>query len=89
MGNPFYPGGNQPPRNQNGFQTIPGLPNLNDAPPEVRGDIGQLFNWFASNLQGNPQQIMQNMFMGGLMDNTKFNQLSQMANFFRGMLGRR
>lgn len=84
MGNPFYPGGNQPPRNQNGF----GIPDLNNAPPEVRGNVFQLFNWFASNLQGNPQQIVNSMLSGGMMNNFQFNQLSQMANLFRGRLGR-
>lgn len=84
MGNPFYPGGNQPPRNQNGF----GIPDLNNAPPEVRGNMFQLFNWFASNLQGNPQQIVNSMLSGGMMNNFQFNQLSQMANLFRGKLGR-
>lgn len=78
MGNPFYPG------NQNGF----GIPDLNNAPPEVRGNMFQLFNWFASNLQGNPQQIVNSMLSGGMMNNFQFNQLSQMANLFRGKLGR-
>lgn len=82
MGNPFYPGNNQPQGNQNG------IPNLNDAPPEVRGNMVQLFNWFASNLQGNPQQIVNSMLSGGIMNNFQFNQLSQMANLFRGKLGR-
>ena len=84
MGNPFYPGNNQPPRNQNGF----GIPDLNNAPPEIRGNMFQLFNWFASNLQGNPQQIVNSMLSGGMMNNFQFNQLSQMANLFRGKLGR-
>ena len=35
MGNPFYPGNNQPQGNQNGF----GIPDLNNAPPEVRGSF--------------------------------------------------
>lgn len=89
MGNPFYPGGNQPPRNQNGIQTPIGIPNLNDAPPEARGNIVQLFNWFASNLQGDPQQIVNSMLTNGQMNNSLFGQLSQMANMFRGILGRR
>lgn len=83
MGNPFYPGNNQPVQNQNG------IPNLNDAPPEVRGNMVQLFNWFASNLRGDPQQIVNSMFANGQMNNSLFGQLSQMANMFRGMFGRR
>lgn len=83
MGNPFYPGNNQPQGNQNG------IPNLNDAPPEVRGNMVQLFNWFASNLHGDPQQIVNSMFANGQMNNSLFGQLSQMANMFRGMFGRR
>lgn len=84
MGNPFYPGNNQPVQNQNGF----GIPDLNNAPPEIRGNVFQLFNWFRSNLQGNPQQIVNNMLSGGMMNNAQFNQISQMANLFRGKLGR-
>lgn len=84
MGNPFYPGNNQPQGNQNGF----GIPDLNNAPPEVRGNVFQLFNWFRANLQGNPQQIVNSMLSGGMMNNFQFNQLSQMANLFRGKLGR-
>ena len=84
MGNPFYPRNDQPQGNQNGF----GIPDLNNAPPEVRGNMFQLFNWFRSNLQGNPQQIVNSMLSGGMMNNFQFNQLSQMANLFRGKLGR-
>ena len=38
------------------------------------------FNQFRSGLQGNPQQMVQNMLQNGQMSQEQFNQLSNMAN---------
>ena len=38
------------------------------------------FNQFRSGVQGNPQQMVQNMIQNGQMSQEQFNQLSNMAN---------
>lgn len=38
------------------------------------------FNQFRSGIQGNPQQMVQNMLQNGQMSQEQFNQLSNMAN---------
>lgn len=38
------------------------------------------FNQFRQGIQGNPQQMVQNMLQNGQMSQEQFNQLSNMAN---------
>ena len=38
------------------------------------------FNQFRQGIQGNPQQMVQNMLQNGQMSQEQFNQLSSMAN---------
>lgn len=38
------------------------------------------FNQFRQGIQGNPQQMVQNMLKNGQMSQEQFNQLSNMAN---------
>ena len=46
----------------------------------------QQFNQFRSNFQGNPQQKVQELLNSGQMSQQQFNQLSQMAQVFRGFM---
>lgn len=48
----------------------------------------QQFNQFQSTFQGNPQQKVQELLQTGQMSQQQFNQLSQMAQVFRQILGR-
>lgn len=44
------------------------------------------FNEFKKNLTGNPKDRVQELLDSGQMSREQFNQLSQMANSFRGIL---
>ena len=46
------------------------------------------FNQFRNTFSGDPKQIVANMLQNGQMSKTQFEQLSQMAMQFRGMMGR-
>ena len=46
----------------------------------------QQFNQFRSTFQGNPQQKVQELLNSGQMTQQQFNQLSQMAQMFRGFM---
>lgn len=66
MGNPLF--GNGMPQN-NPFGAFGGMMNFMNQ-----------FNQFRSGIQGNPQQMVQNMIQNGQMSQEQFNQLSNMAN---------
>lgn len=44
------------------------------------------FNEFRNNLQGDPQQMVQQLLQSGRMTQAQYNQLSQMANEFQNLL---
>lgn len=46
----------------------------------------QQFNEFKNNLQGNPQQIVQQLLQNGAMSQNQYNQLRQMASRFQQLL---
>jgi hypothetical protein len=46
------------------------------------------FNQFRNTFSGDPKQIVANMLQSGRMSKTQFEQLSQMAMQFKGMMGR-
>lgn len=46
------------------------------------------FNQFRNTFSGDPKQMVANMLQNGQMSKTQFEQLSQMAMQFRGMMGR-
>ena len=48
----------------------------------------QSFNRFRQTFSGDPKQMVANMLQSGQMSKAQFEQLSQMANQFRGMIGR-
>ena len=47
------------------------------------------FNQFQSTFQGNPKQKVQELLNSGQMTQNQFNQLSNMAQMFQALLGRR
>ena len=47
------------------------------------------FNQFRSNFQGDPKQQVQSLISSGAMSQEQFNQLSELAKQFQGMLGNR
>lgn len=69
MGNPLFGGGPQG-----------GMPGNNPFGPfgNMMNFMNQ-FNQFRQGIQGNPQQIVQNMLQNGQMSQEQFNQLSGMA----------
>ena len=73
MANPFF-GNIQPqqPQHQTGFNN----------PFEMLA----AFNQFKSNFSGDPQQTVQNLLNSGQMTQEQFQQLSGMAQMFRGLL---
>ena len=44
------------------------------------------FEQFAKTVQGDPQQMVQQLLMSGKMSQSQFNYLSQMANQFQNLL---
>lgn len=46
------------------------------------------FNQFRNTFSGDPKQMVANMLQNGQMSKSQFEQLSQMAMQFRGMIGR-
>ena len=44
------------------------------------------FNQFKQNFNGNPEQQVKQLLNSGLMSQQQFNQLSQMAKMFQGIL---
>ena len=46
----------------------------------------QQFNQFRRTFNGNPQQAVMNMLQQGVMTSQQFQQLSEMANQFRGLM---
>lgn len=47
------------------------------------------FNQFQSTFQGDPKQKVQELLNSGQMTQSQFNQLSNMAQMFQALLGRR
>ena len=47
------------------------------------------FNQFQSTFQGDPKQKVQELLNSGQMTKNQFNQLSNMAQMFQALLGRR
>lgn len=47
------------------------------------------FNQFQSTFQGDPKQKVQELLNSGQMTQNQFNQLSNMAQMFQALLGRR
>lgn len=74
--NPFY--------NQNQAMSQQGM-NYNN-PFGNMMNMMQQFNQFRSTFQGNPQQKVQELLSSGQMSQQQFNQLSQMAQMFRGFM---
>ena len=74
--NPFY--------NQN--QTMPQQGMNYNNPFGNMMNMMQQFNQFRSTFQGNPQQKVQELLSSGKMSQQQFNQLSQMAQMFRGFM---
>lgn len=80
MPNPlFNMFGNQQPMNR---------PNQNVGPFNNPMEMIQQFNQFRSGFQGDPRQTVQNLLQTGQMSQEQFNQLSQMAQTFRQLIGR-
>ena len=52
----------------------------------VNPQMIQQFNQFKNSLKGDPKQMVMNMLSSGQMSNPQFQQLSQMAKQFRGLL---
>lgn len=48
----------------------------------------QAFNQFKQTVNGNPEAIVKGLLQSGRMTQAQFNQLQQMANQFRGMMGK-
>ena len=46
----------------------------------------QQFNQFRKTFNGNPQQAVMNLMRQGMMTNTQFQQLAQMANQFQNFM---
>ena len=46
----------------------------------------QQFNQFRKSFNGNPQQAVMNLMRQGMMTNTQFQQLAQMANQFQNFM---
>lgn len=67
MGNPLFGNGGMGQNNM--FGPFGGMTNF----------MSQ-FNQFRQGIQGNPQQMVQNMLQNGQMSQDQFNQLSNMAN---------
>lgn len=74
--NPFY--------NQNQIMPNQGM-NFNNRFGNMM-NMMQQFNQFRSTFQGNPQQKVQELLNSGQMTQQQFNQLSQMAQMFRGFM---
>lgn len=60
-------------------------PRINNAPSN---NMMSQFNQFARTFQGDPKQTVANLLQSGQMSKEQFNQFSQMANAFRGFLGK-
>ena len=69
MGNPLFGNQNGPIQNGNVFGPFGGMANF----------VSQL-NQFAGGLQGDPQQMIQQLRQSGQMSDAQFNQCSQLAN---------
>ena len=67
MGNPLFGNGGMGQNNM--FGPFGGMMNFMNQ-----------FNQFRLGIQGNPQQMVQNMLQNGQMSQEQFNQLSNMAN---------
>lgn len=52
-------------------------------------NVIEQYNQFRSNFQGDPKQQVQNLLNSGQMTQNQFNQLSNMAQMFQTLLGRR
>lgn len=44
------------------------------------------FNKFKNSFQGDPQQVVQQLLQSGKMSQAQYNQLSQMASYFKNFL---
>lgn len=70
--------------------------NSNYIPPNQQmsgpfGNISQMlqnFNQFRSNFRGDPKQQVEQLLKSGQMSQEQFQQLSTLANQFRGIIGR-
>ena len=69
MSNPLFGNGGNSFQNGSAFGPFGGMMNFMNQ-----------FNQFRSGIQGNPQQMVQNMLQNGQMSQEQFNQLSNMAN---------
>lgn len=58
---------------------------MNFGPFQNMTQMMQQFQQFKNTFQGDPQQKVQELLNSGRMTQQQFNQLSQMANMFRGM----
>lgn len=68
--------------------------NQNQAPPQNNpfGNAVQMmqqFQQFRNGFQGDPKQAVQSLLTSGRMTQEQFNQLSNMAQQFQGLLGKR
>ena len=61
----------------------------NNGPFSNMNDIMNRFNQFQSTFQGDPKQKVQELLNSGQMSQEQFNQLSNMAQVFQTLLGRR
>lgn len=75
FGNGGFPQGGMPQNNP--FGAFGGMTNF----------MNQL-NQFRNGIQGNPQQMVQNMLQNGQMSQEQFNQLSNMANMIMPFMRR-
>lgn len=84
MANPFS--STYHPVAQNGNARSNSIPGL----PEVDRSLSfeDAYAKFASELQGNPQQIAMNLMMNGLLKQADINQLSNMIPFIKGRFNR-
>lgn len=68
--------------------------NQNQVPPQNNpfGNAMQMmqqFQQFRNGFQGDPKQAVQSLLASGRMTQEQFNQLSNMAQQFQGLLGKR
>lgn len=86
--NPFYRNQGQGQINQPAWQNQ-GTPMM-QAPSGFQNASNFIdrFNQFRSTFQGDPRAKVQELLNSGQMSQQQFQQLSQMANNFRGLFGR-
>ena len=59
---------------------------LNNSNQNNTNSMISQFEQFAKTVQGDPQQMVQQLLMSGRMTQNQFNYLSQMANQFQNLL---